>query len=248
MSEWWESDYFRGYRGHLPHPMMTSTGSEGRCDICGRSSTRDHEPPYQRITEAEARAEKASSSRPITFSPPVHLFPWETQPSTGEGPAGRYLDHVRKTKETKTMKASMQITVEADTWATLFHALLDLSEYDGVSITKFDEVGAGAAVADQVRVARERFDSLVASPSKPITNRRLVVPGAIKAYLASASRLAGPVVVKLAYKSPLTGVVTVRNIRPIQIGTDRVHARDVDKDEHRTFLLRGIQWVEGPDL
>jgi hypothetical protein len=33
--------------------MMTSTGSEGRCDLCGRSKTRDHDMPWQKITEQE---------------------------------------------------------------------------------------------------------------------------------------------------------------------------------------------------
>lgn len=43
-------DYFDGYRASAPHPMMTSTGSEGRCDICGRTETRDHERPWARVT------------------------------------------------------------------------------------------------------------------------------------------------------------------------------------------------------
>lgn len=42
-------DYFDGYRADAPHPMMTSTGSEGRCDICGRRNTRDHERPWTRL-------------------------------------------------------------------------------------------------------------------------------------------------------------------------------------------------------
>lgn len=42
-------DYFDGYRGSAPHPYTSSTGSEGRCDICGRRETRDHAPPWTRV-------------------------------------------------------------------------------------------------------------------------------------------------------------------------------------------------------
>lgn len=55
-----DKDYFRGYRGHLPHPFSPSTGSEGRCDLCGFGPVnRMHDKPYQRLTEAELEAEAA---------------------------------------------------------------------------------------------------------------------------------------------------------------------------------------------
>ena len=44
-----EHDYFDGYRYSEPHPMMTSTGSNGFCDICGRGKTRDHDRPWTRV-------------------------------------------------------------------------------------------------------------------------------------------------------------------------------------------------------
>lgn len=45
-----ERDYFDGYRSSAPHPFMTSTGSEGRCDICGaRPASREHDRPWTRV-------------------------------------------------------------------------------------------------------------------------------------------------------------------------------------------------------
>ena len=44
----WIRDYFDGYSAEAPHPHMASTGSEGRCDLCGRRITRDHDKPWFR--------------------------------------------------------------------------------------------------------------------------------------------------------------------------------------------------------
>lgn len=78
--EWWKADYFHGYRAHLPHPMMNSTGSEGRCDICGRSSTRDHEEPHQRITFWEWLDERAREHNPDLDERPRPVFT-DTRPA-----------------------------------------------------------------------------------------------------------------------------------------------------------------------
>lgn len=40
--------YFQGFEAHLHHPLMTSTGSEGRCDLCGHWDSDLHRPPYKR--------------------------------------------------------------------------------------------------------------------------------------------------------------------------------------------------------
>ncbi len=70
-------DYFGGYSAEAPHPKMTSTGSEGRCDICGRRNTRDHDPPWTR-----------TGPRYVEVEAPEPLPPLE--PYTG--PTKRLLD------------------------------------------------------------------------------------------------------------------------------------------------------------
>lgn len=93
---WWNEDYFRGYRSSLPHPMMTSTGSEGRCDICGSSAGYVHQPPYQRISYEQYLAEKWAdrpADRPIR-----PLFAWERGEPRGAGSAGEYVRHVRENR------------------------------------------------------------------------------------------------------------------------------------------------------
>lgn len=45
----WVRDYFGGYSAAMPHPFETSTGSEGRCDICGGPGrSREHDKPWTR--------------------------------------------------------------------------------------------------------------------------------------------------------------------------------------------------------
>lgn len=71
-------DYFDGYRASAPHPMMTSTGSEGRCDICGRSETRDHERPWTRVAPRFIAAVDPASRACASSEPPP------LEPYTGE--------------------------------------------------------------------------------------------------------------------------------------------------------------------
>lgn len=59
-------DYFDGYRGSAAHPKMTSTGSEGCCDLCGRRETRDHERPWTRV-----------AARFVDVPDPIELPPLE---------------------------------------------------------------------------------------------------------------------------------------------------------------------------
>jgi hypothetical protein len=97
--------------------MMTSTGSEGRCDICGRSSTRDHQPPYERLTEAELQAEKdreiAREVKTGGFQPPPVRHLWEQDRPGGEGPAGDYLDHLRSIRSDPERPASMRAAAKS---------------------------------------------------------------------------------------------------------------------------------------
>lgn len=45
---WWSDDYFRGYRGHLPHPYLVLQGDVS-CSICGgHSDRRIHDEPHER--------------------------------------------------------------------------------------------------------------------------------------------------------------------------------------------------------
>jgi hypothetical protein len=34
-TEWPLGDYFQGHKADQPHPLMVSTGTEGRCELCG---------------------------------------------------------------------------------------------------------------------------------------------------------------------------------------------------------------------
>jgi hypothetical protein len=125
MSNYWDGDYFNGYRSHRPHPWMGSTGSEGRCDICGRMQTRDHEPPWQRATEMELEEERRAVRRAEAAGtvPLAVSHAWDKANPSGEGMAGDYLAHVRELRRPRRQAlASAEIealTTKEDTMTTI---------------------------------------------------------------------------------------------------------------------------------
>jgi hypothetical protein len=66
-----DADYFRAYRAHMPHPMMTSTESEGRCDLCGGySDDRRHDKPWFRLSRTAFEREQSGAGRRIPLEAP----------------------------------------------------------------------------------------------------------------------------------------------------------------------------------
>lgn len=106
-------DYFQGYRAHKPHPMTSSTGSEGRCDICGGYwDDRRHDKPWVRLTEAELSAEATRKPVSIPLAPAPVSHPWDTGVRNGQGEAGDYVAHVRELRAKRPPK-SIQVGPEA---------------------------------------------------------------------------------------------------------------------------------------
>lgn len=240
---WWESDYFHGYRASKPHPMMTSTGSEGRCDICGSSAEYVHREPYERITYQEFLAERLTAYADAGELPIRPMFAWERTAPLGEGAAGNYLAHLRASgrkpgawklhgavtgrmsfdpktgryehvnEKEDTMSISITVDLEFDTIANLVNALLDLSDYDGLKAIN---------VTDKVGVNAAIADA-VAYGSVAQKRFHADLQPAIREYLVKAidAQTRGEVEVEIEYEAEGTGERSTRKTLPRRMETRR---------------------------
>lgn len=198
----------------------------------------------------------------IPAQPPMSLFPWETQPSTGEGSAGRYLDHLQKEKKNR-MKASIDLTIKAETIGQLVHALLDLKDYNGINIVLRNIEDDSVVAQPKIGTQSGRIDCSVPNLSRPFVERSYMTSKqSIRAYLDHICRLPESVqrpTVRIEYVAEQTNERTVRDAVPIRIEhrsqdhypyAERPYLilKDVRKDAIRSFLMDNIKSVDGPTL
>lgn len=166
------------------------------------------------------------------------MFGWERARASllGEGSAGDYLQHLRNRKEEP---MELHIIISGENVADIVTAVLDLSEYDGISVRTYEPPEVMQPTPEQ---ATKRFSA--------------THPADVRRYLEKA--IAAGAKVMITYHSTISGQVTVRKIAPLKFQKsiqglypeqhERVLATDVDKNAVRSFRLDSIQEIIVPVL